>query len=140
MLFWLFASIVLGIIEALTVNLVTIWFAIGALAAFAAAAFCDSVLIQTAVFVAVSVLALALTRPLAKKFLKNEKTATNADRIIGKEAVVTEEFDAIKGRGKVLVMGREWSAKADIQEVIKLGETVIVDKIEGVRAVVSKKD
>ncbi len=136
--FWLIIAIILGIIESATVNLVTIWFSIGAVAASVVAAFGGNLLIQSAVFTAVSVATLIATRPLAKKLLRDKKIATNADRFINEKAIVVEDIDAVLGTGQVKVRGQIWSAKPDNDERIKCGEMVKINKIEGVRMVVSR--
>ncbi len=138
--FWIILAIALGIIESLTVNLVTIWFAVGAAAAFVTAIFTDSLLIQIGVFAVVSLIILILTRPLARKLLKDKKVATNADRFVGEKGVVIEEIDAVKGSGQIKALGQVWSAKPDGCDRIANGEKVIINKIEGVRAVVSKEE
>lgn len=139
-LFWIILAVVLGIIEAGTVNLVTIWFAVGALAAFITSLITESFLIQLSVFTVVSVICLVITRPLIKKFVREKSVPTNADRIIGAEAVVTENIDEISGTGQIKVMGQIWSARTENGEPIEKGKSVIIRRIEGVRAVVEKKD
>lgn len=136
--FWIVLAIFLGVIEAITVNLATIWFALGAVVAFVISLFCDSILVQVAVFTVVSVVAVIATRPIAKKLLGDKKVATNADRFIGEKALVIEDIDAVRGSGKVKARGQIWSAKPLNEESIQCGETVKINKIEGVRAVVSK--
>ncbi len=137
--FCISAAILLGIIEAATVNLITIWFAIGAFAAFCVSFFTENIFVLAAVFVVGSAVSLAFTRPLVKKYVKGLSIATNADRIIGKEAVVIEKVDNILGCGQIKIMGQVWSAKARDGNVINSGESVIISKIEGVHAVVYKK-
>ena len=138
--FWIVLAIFLGVIEAITVNLATIWFALGAVVAFVISLFCDSILVQVAVFTVVSVVAVIATRPIAKKLLGDKKVATNADRFIGEKALVIEDIDAVRGSGKVKARGQIWSAKPLNEESIQCGETVKINKIEGVRAVVSKDE
>ena len=89
---WFISFIVFLIIEALTVNLVTIWFAIGALASTISCLFTDSIIIQATVFVIVSVLSLFATQPLIRKFRKTSVIPTNFDRVIGKIGVVTKKI------------------------------------------------
>ena len=136
---WISIAIILGIIESVTVNLVTVWFALGALGGFVTAFFTDSVLIQSIVFLVISILMLIFTRPLAKKLLSDRIVPTNSDRIIGEEALVTEKIDLISGSGQVKIMGQIWSAKSADKSVIDENEMVMVEKIEGVCAVVSRK-
>ena len=138
--FWLIAMVVLLIIEAVVPGLISIWFALGALAALISALFHAPVWLQIVWFVAVSVLTLILTRPLVKKYVNNRVTPTNADMVIGKDAVVTEGIDNLHAKGAVLLDGKTWTARM-AQESVKSepGETVRVLRIEGVKLIVEKR-
>ena len=133
---WFIAFVILLIIELVTVNLVTIWFAIGAVAAIITTIFTDSVLIQSIVFVVVSVIALLITKPLIKKFKKFEIEPTNSDRVIGKVGDVTKKIEKNK-YGEVKVYGNTWTASS--KEVIEVGERVKVLSIDGVKLIVEKE-
>ena len=69
--FWLIAMVVLLVIEAVVPGLISIWFALGALAALISALFHAPVWLQIVWFVAVSVIALVLTRPLVRKYVNS---------------------------------------------------------------------
>ena len=135
-IFWLAAFIVFAIGEAVTVGLVSVWFAVGALAAMFATAFGAGLWLQIAVFLGVSALALALFQPLSSKFLKPRISATNADRVIGSQALVTETIDNAQAQGQVRVKGQVWSARSDQDVVIPAGRDVKVLRIEGVKVIV----
>ena len=95
---WSVLLILFIIAEAITVQLVSIWFAIGSLVALIAN-FCGAnTLVQAALFVGVSFAALLLTRPLVKKFSTPKIQRTNIDRIIGERAIVTEEIDNLRAK------------------------------------------
>lgn len=135
---WLIAAVVLGVIEGMTVALVSVWMAVGAFVAAVAAYFGAAVSVQVLVFASVSVLLLAVTAPLGKKMRVGKKAVTNADRLIGAVGVVLERIDVIEKRGTVKVMGQVWSASATDSADIDIGEKVIVETIEGVHLVVKK--
>ena len=135
-IFWLAAFIVFAIGEAVTVGLVSVWFAVGALAAMFATAFGAGLWLQIAVFLGVSALALALFKPLSSKFLKPRVSATNADRVIGSTALVTETIDNAQAQGQVKVNGQVWSARSAQDIVIPAGTDVRVLRIEGVKVMV----
>ena len=138
--FWLIAMVVLLVIEAVVPGLISIWFALGALAALISALFHAPVWLQIVWFVAVSVIALVLTRPLVRKYVNSRVTPTNADMVIGKDAVVTEAIDNLHSRGSVLLDGKTWTARMDREdETAKTGETVRVLRIEGVKLIVEKR-
>ena len=135
-IFWLAAFILFAIGEAVTVGLVSVWFAVGALAALFATALGAGLWLQITVFLGVSALALALFKPLSSKFLKPKLSATNADRVIGSAALVTEAIDNTQSQGQVKVNGQVWSARSARDVVIPAGTDVRVLRIEGVKVIV----
>lgn len=136
-IFWLIVAVVLGMIEAATANLVTVWAAIAALAAAVCAAFGAGGYALFAVFVVVTAVLLILTRPLAKRIMLKKAVPTNADRIIGAEGIVTERIKPLENKGQIKVMGQVWSAKSADDKVIEVGTKVTVTALEGVKAVVA---
>jgi membrane protein implicated in regulation of membrane protease activity len=137
---WLVAVIALLIIEGLAPGLVSIWFALGALAALISALLGAPLWLQALWFVLVSVASLCLTRPLAKKYINAKVVPTNADMLVGKECIVKETVDNIAGTGAVAVDGKTWSARmADETERAAVGEVVSVLRIEGVKLIVAPK-
>lgn len=137
---WLITAVVLGIIESITVALVSIWMAIGAFAAAVFAFFGFSTAVQVLVFAAVSALMLILTAPLSKRFRQSKKVSTNADRLIGQEGVVLRRVDPIENKGQIKVMGQIWSAEGADGTELDIGEKVIVKAIEGVHVIVDRID
>ena len=129
---WLVLFIFLVIVELSTVNLVSIWFAVGALVASVVSLFLDNWVIQVAVFGLVSLLILVILKPFMKKF-KGQKVATNLDRVIGQIGIVTEEIQKLVP-GEVKVGGRYWMATAN--KKIKKDTKVKVESIDGVKLVV----
>ena len=136
---WLIAMAVLLVIEIATLGLTTLWFAIGALAAFIAAVLNLHIGVQTAIFIVVSLVLLIFTRPWALKYLNSRTSRTNADSLVGKKARVTKTIDNIAGEGQVVINGMEWTARSLEDEVkIAEGAVVIINKINGVKLIVSK--
>ena len=129
---WLVLFIFLVIVELSTVNLVSSWFAVGALVASVVSLFLDNWVIQVAVFGLVSLLILVILKPFMKKF-KGQKVATNLDRVIGQIGIVTEEIQKLVP-GEVKVGGRYWTATAN--KKIKKDAKVKVESIDGVKLVV----
>lgn len=137
-IFWLIALVVFVVIEIFTVGLVTIWFAAGALVAAIAQFFSAPIWLQILLFFAVSIALLMCTRPWAQKYINKNQTKTNADSLIGKQAVVTEKIDNIKGQGKVEVQGMEWTARtADNNEFLHVNDIVNICSIDGVKLIVA---
>ncbi len=133
---WLAVIIILAFIEFTTINLTTIWFVASAIVAMILSFFTDNYLIQFAVFVILGIILLVTTRPILVKTLHKKNEKTNADRVIGMEAVVTEKITKHKS-GEVKVDGKLWTALAD--EAIKEGEIVKVLDIDGVCLKVKKE-
>lgn len=134
--FWLAAVIALCAGEAATVGLVCIWFAAGALGAFLAACAGIQFWLQLIVFAVVSTAALALIRPAAARHIKPRRSPTNADRVIGQTAMVTETVDNEAGTGQVSVLGQVWTARSEMDVVIPAGTQAKVRRIEGVKVFV----
>lgn len=133
---WLVLLLLFAGGEAVSVGLTSIWFAAGALAALIAALLGGALWIQITLFLAVSLLCLAAVRPLAKRYLNDKVEATNADRVIGAEAKVTEDIDNIHGKGAVIIRGMTWSARSQDDGPIPTGTLVRVLRIEGVKVFV----
>ena len=135
-IFWLVLLLLFAGGEAATVGLTSIWFAAGSLAALIAALLGGPLWIQLTLFFAVSLLCLAAVRPLAKRLLNSRVEPTNADRVIGAEAQVTEDVDNIRGKGAVVIRGITWSARSEDGGPIAAGAMVRVLRIEGVKVFV----
>ena len=134
---WAAAILIFGIIEGITVQLVSVWFVIGAIAALIAS-FCGAGFpLQIILFAAVSVVALIATRPLVKKFIKPKIQSTNADRCIGETGVVCERIDNLAATGLVKVKGSVWTARSGTEACIEEGTLVKVERIEGVKVIVN---
>lgn len=134
---WLILTVVFIIAEAVTFQLVSIWFAIGSIAALITQLAGGDLLLQTIIFVAVTVICLAATRPLVRK-IRAKAVSTNVDRVIGQRAIVTEKIDNIENVGQVKVNGMVWSARSSGSAVISKDALVKVEKIEGVKLLVSE--
>ncbi len=136
---WIVLLVLFLILEAATVQLVSAWFALGALCALLANLCGVGVIWQIVLFLIVSAICLIATRPLVKKMTATKIQKTNADRCIGAEAVVLEEINNLKSTGLVKAMGNTWTARAEDGSVIPKDAVVIVRKMEGVKLIVSQQ-
>lgn len=134
---WLVAIVLFGILEAATVNLVSVWFIGGSLAAFIAALVSAPLWLQVLLFFVVSVALLASLRPMVKKYVTPRTVRTNADSAVGKNAVVTETIDNLSACGQVKLDGMYWTARSEDSTVIPAGSTVTISRIEGVKVIVA---
>lgn len=137
--YWLVLFVVLIIIEIITMGLTTIWFAGGSLVAFFAAIAGANIYVQLTLFLAVSLLLLIVTRPMAQRYLFTKKEKTNVDSLIGRSAVVLEPVNNLENTGKVLLNGIEWTARAEKPDIRIEKDTVVrVLRIEGVKVIIEK--
>ena len=135
-LVWAAAVVLFGILEAATVNLVSLWFIAGALASLVAALVGAPLWLQILLFFAVSIVLLAALRPLVKKYVAPRVIRTNADSLVGQEAVVTETIDNLNAQGQVKVNGMYWTARSTDSALISQGATVVIRSIQGVKVLV----
>lgn len=135
---WLALLLIFAAAEAATVGLTSVWFAIGSLGALICALLGGSIWLQIGIFIVLSVVCLVALRPLAKKYLNSKVEATNADRVIGQEARVTQDIDNIRGVGAVTIGGIPWTARSEHDTLIPAGTMVRVLRIEGVKVMVEE--
>lgn len=132
---WLFIIILLGFIEVITINLVTIWFVASALVSLVLSFFIDNFLIQFGVFVILGIILLVTTRSWLNKVIKPKNYKTNLDRVVGMQGIVTEKITKTKA-GEVKVDGKRWTAISN--EMIQVDSIVKILDIDGVKLKVEK--
>ena len=130
---WLGGVVLFGAVEAATAGLVSIWFAAGAVAGLIAAWLGAGVAAQVVLFAVVSAAALAVTRPLVRRYAAGKAVPTNLDRVLGDTGRVTETIDNARSAGAVYVDGKTWTARSDDGAVIPQGTTVKILRMEGVK-------
>ena len=140
-LVWLGIMIAAIVLEAVTVQIVSVWFAAGALVTALVTLFTDiDVWAQILIFAAVSLLFMFIARPIIKKRLDKQKQPTNADMVIGKTAVVTETIDNLRSTGGIKINGTVWTALSEDGSVIQKGALVTIKQIRGVKLIVSPEN
>ena len=135
---WLALLIIFAVAEAATVGLTSVWFAIGSLGALVCALAGGNIWLQLGIFIVLSLVCLVALRTLAKKYLNTRVEPTNADRVIGQEARVTQDIDNIQGTGAVTIGGVTWTARSEHDTPIPAGAMVRVLRIEGVKVIVEE--
>ena len=135
---WVIAVIGFVVLESLTVQFVSIWFSGGALCSLILFLIGRPISEQIIGFAVASAVLLLLTRPFVRKMTEKTKTNTNADSLIGKKEVITKATDGFGDGGEVKVEGKFWTVKGCDGEIFSEGDTVVVEKIEGVKLVVRK--
>ena len=135
---WLSLMIVFLIVEAACpIHLVSIWFAVGSLIALVVSLLHGAEWLQILLFILVSGGLLAMLWPLVRKYINPQVTATNVDSVIGSTGRVTVAIDNVNATGQVKLGSMEWTARSTYGYPIPAGTLVRVDKIEGVKAIVS---
>lgn len=137
---WLIVFVACIVAEIISMGLTTIWFAGGALASTVVAAIDGPLWLQITVFAVVSLVLLYFTRPIAVKYFNKDRVKTNAESLVGKQAIVISEVDNLQGIGQVTVGGQEWSARTTEEGItLPVGSVVIIRAISGVKLMVEEK-
>ena len=126
------------VIEACTLDLTSIWFAVGAIAALIVMLLGGGLIPQLLAFAVAAAILLILVRPMTRRLLRPKGARADADRIIGEPAIVVEEIDNVRGIGAVKIFGQVWSAQSTDHTKIPVGETVYIRAISGVKAMVER--
>ena len=134
---WIIIAGIFFIAEIFTTGFLVFWFGIGGIAAMITSFFVTDIVIQTVIFLIVSVILIFATKPLVNRFLKTDSVNTNAFSIIGKHGIVTKDLDSINGIGQVKIGHEIWSAEELNDKNLKEGTEIVVVKIDGVKAIVS---
>ena len=134
---WLGLMVAFMVVEGITVALVSVWFAVGALVSLLVSAFGGPLWLQIVLFLVVSGLCLGLVRPLARKYFNRDRTRTNVESVAGTSGIVTEEIDNIQATGHVKLGAVVWSARSTSGQAIPEGTMVRADRVEGVKVFVT---
>lgn len=136
---WIWTAVIIFAvgIEMMTTQLVSIWFAGGAAVGLIAHLLHAPLWMQVILAAAVTLILLLATRPFVRRFLEKQETPTNADRVVGQTVVVTEDIDNVLEKGRVSVLGNDWRARSADDVPLAAGMHVKVERIEGVKLIVS---
>ena len=136
-IFWLVLMLILILAEIATMGLTTIWFAAAALVCGICAGFGMPFLPQMIIFIVVSLVLILFTRPIAMKYFNRDRVKTNAESLIGRQAIVTTQIDNLRAAGQVTVSGQEWTARgSEDGTIIPQGAVAEVLAINGVKLIV----
>ncbi len=137
--FWLIAMIIFIIVELATMGITTIWFALGSLVALAIAVVSGPVWLQVIVFAAVSIITMLCFRKIVIGLFNQNRERTNAEGLIGRKGIVTEDISNVHAVGQVTVAGLEWTARStDDAVTFQKGEVAVIRGISGVKLLVEK--
>ncbi len=138
---WIAVIILAVIFEAVTDQLISIWFVPGAIVGTILDYFKVDIVWQVLVFLALSLVGILFLRRFLTKFVPDRSTKTNIDAIVGEKCVVTEKIDNFAGCGQAKVNGQIWSARGlQDDDVFEVGEVLRIVAIEGVKIICKKND
>ncbi len=138
--FWLILAVAFAVVELATPQLVSIWFCAGSLIAMVCSILGADLWLQIAVCILSSLILLAATRPLYRKYVKPHVVPTNSDALIGKIAVTMSTVGGMNEAGQVRVGGQVWSAVSESGGTIPEGTNVVINGISGVHLLVGAVD
>lgn len=136
LIFWGVIFAATAIAELMSMQLVSIWFALGAAGAFCGALAGWSFTAQLGLFVVISAALLLITRPILKKLRVKLVPPMNAEKGIGENAVVIEDINPALGTGRARLSGVDWMAVSETGCIIPKDSIVIISKIDGAKLVV----
>lgn len=136
---WFGALLLFLVLEGMSAAVVALWFAAGALVAMVAAICGAQLWLQAVLFAVVSLVFLALLKPIVQKYFTPKLTKTNADALVGTVGPVLEDIDNVHATGRVKLGGMDWSARSTTGAPIAKDVLVQVDRIEGNKVFVSTK-
>jgi membrane protein implicated in regulation of membrane protease activity len=137
---WLILLILFLVVEGITVGLVSIWLAGGALVALLLQLLGASIMLQILMFFLTSFALLVFTRPIVRRYLNVTHESTNCERFVGKYIKITERVDNMEGTGRAILDDQEWMVRAKVEgETFEVGEIVRIVEISGVKLLVTKE-
>lgn len=136
--FWIAIAVIMGVAEAATVQLVSLWFVGGALGAIVVTLLGGPLWLQVLVFALISLALLLLLRPFLRRYMKKNVVQTNVDSLVGRRALVIEGIDNLHATGRIKLDGTDWTARSLTGTVIEPDTEVVIRKIEGVKALVEQ--
>lgn len=134
---WIIVAGIFFVAEIFTTGFLVFWFGLSALIVTFLSFIIPDLIIQTTIFLILSVILIFATRPLVNKFLKTDSVNTNVFSSIGKHGIVIKELDSIQGTGQIKVNGEIWSAEEINGNKVPKDAEVVIVKISGVKAIVS---
>lgn len=137
--FWVAVTVISVVIEALTLSLTTIWFAISGFVMVFIAFTPLPFIAQMFIFVVLALVLLIFTRPFLYKKMNLKTIATNYQSVIGQQALVTKRITSME-KGAIKLNGMEWTAAVKGEETLEEGSRCTVDEIIGVTAYVSRHE
>lgn len=136
-IFWAIVFIILVVIEAITTQLISIWFALASLVSLILSFFFGPT-VQWVAFIVVSIVTLIATKPVANKILRKPRQHTNYELNVGKNAIVIETIDNATNTGRVTLNGVDWTAISEDGSIIDQRSEVVVKEVSGSKLIVSK--
>lgn len=137
---WLIIAGACLILEIMSAGFLIFWFMLGALITMLCSFVISNIIVQVAIFLISSTVLLFATKPFVEKFLKSTTNyQTSSSSIKGTVGKVISDINPDEAKGQIKINGEVWSAKSSNGSFIPTGTEVTVEKIEGVKAIVTPK-
>jgi len=133
MIWWFLLTLVFIGVELVVPALVSIWFAFAAAILTLISGMIKSPINEFYIFVGLSGFFLILTRPIAKKLLEKRKPIES--RIFGQDVKISKKIEI--DLYEVKLDGKYWRATCD--EILEVGDTGVVERVEGNKLILKKK-
>ena len=133
---WLVIAAVMAVVEVVSLSLITVWFVVGGLVAFAVGFAGGDLFVQAIVFVAVSLVCLLLFRPLALKHRKLGESHESTP--VGQTARVVEAISAGEPGRVETPDHMTWVALTATGEPLEVGAHVRVTGQDSIKLIVER--
>ncbi|MCE7044352.1 NfeD family protein [Dyadobacter sp. CY312] len=136
---WLIVGLIMLLVELVSVLLVFVFFAIGALftALLASIGLLPTIESQLIAFSVISLVSLFVLRKHAKRLLDNRGKHHEYNEFVGETALVIRDIPN-NGHGKIYYRGAEWKAKSLTNTVIIAGSKVVIRRADGIVLIVEE--
>ena len=134
---WLGVIVVSMVVEALTMEMVSVWFILGGLVALIMAGCGGSVVYQVVVAIAISFVCMFSLRKIALKLLKKDDQKTNMDRTLGQKTKLLQPITE-DGYGTVKVNDVIYNAKTEDGSFVEAGKEVELLRLDGNKYIVKE--
>ena len=135
-LLWLAAVVIFIVLEAATNQMICLWFVVGSICAMISSIAGAQFGFQMTIFILVSLISLVCFRRVTLKHIKGKELKTNADGLIGRQILITEDVDNIKGTGQGKINGLSWAVRTESDKELKAGDIATIKRISGVKLIV----
>ena len=137
-LIWIIVAFVMLVAEIFTPGFLLACLGLGCLASGIFALVGAGLSVQVIVFITATLVVFFGIRPfILKRFYKAaEGVRTNVDALVGRQGMVIEPIDTVKGAGRVVVAGENWRGATEDNSLIPADTRIVVARVEGTKLII----